>query len=169
MLKKLIVVWKWYWISRRHRRQNLSPTHPQALFELLEVLDVQLFEHYKRKVGKDIDLSMRAANVTALMERLAYVSKTLTVKGYFDHQLINNTLPEVTLTLDEFLVTRRNYPVRPQELVEELTDTMASIAKAVEALEGDTAYREYCLRKPEWVFESTRYVMEALYLAAKRV
>jgi hypothetical protein len=163
---KIRVMFKWYVLKHKIKKNNISPLHPATLLAQATILQENGFHAYSPKAGKHLLVTLRLENVNELFMRL-YSFKQITDKeGYLDgnNYIIKPSLKE--MSLDSFLLTRKSYPVEPIEFLDELIPYLKDMISLREKYGESSTYLGYCDRKIEWVIRDIHSLTEALFQAA---
>ena len=161
---------KWFAAKRRQNgrtvleRQRMWGATPQTLEWLLEELLCGDLDTYRVTRGETIPIKTTVDNVDVLLQRL---QRAVVIIQEIDDVDVVQIPPEYVTTLDRFLVTVRNQPIAPTEVVKTLTPLLREFVTQMLMLlaEEHTHYGYYC-RRYERLMLDLKNMLEALIAAS---
>lgn len=168
MLSKIITLWGYFLLKLKLNKLDKTKITIDDILVFVDGLLKFDFQSYSPKTAKTIRFTTSLTNVTEQLSRIAFIENILAQKEYLDSPLISNPLPLVEISVEEFLLTRKKYPVHPDEYLNSLKRHSTAIKDNLKKYENDKTYLEYYSRKTEWVLRDVYSTMEALLIVVKK-
>lgn len=166
MIAQWLLRIRWWWISWRYR--DYPQHHPRILHRRIVLLSQDLFKNHDPVRAAQIKFHSHNANVNDFMERVVALLQCVQTHQYITR---NNLVVVGQLkhtNVDAFLLTRtQRHPILPSEFLQEFHQTLDYIVQALDDEKMDPNYRDYFLRKSEWVFHDGYVIIEAMYRLAR--
>lgn len=142
----------------------------ESLLELVSLLDEELLTFYSPHIGNQIKLQVVHKNVHNLIELLTEANSVVSYLSDIPNviQKPRNNETVITIRLDDYLVTKTNQPIKPQELCHVFTQVIPKLGTNLLTLKEKSQFKyDYYIRQFTYLIEETFFVLLSLVEVSK--